>query len=73
LKTDSPYNTRTNPGLPPTPIASPGETALNAALHPAHGPYLYFVTIDKEGHAAFAETLQEFNRLVAQSRANGVQ
>jgi UPF0755 protein len=73
LTIDSPYNTRTHAGLPPTPIASPGETALLAALHPATGPYLYFVTIDKAGHAAFATTLQEFNRLVAQSRANGVQ
>jgi len=73
LKLDTPYNTRTHTGLPPTPIASPGETALLAALHPAHGPYLYFVTIDKAGHAAFATTLSEFNRLVAQSRANGVQ
>jgi UPF0755 protein len=73
LKLDSPYNTRIHTGLPPTPIASPGETALNAALHPAHGPYLYFVTIDKSGRAAFATTLDEFNRLVAQSRANGVQ
>lgn len=73
LKLNSPYNTRINTGLPPTPIASPGETALNAALHPAHGPYLYFVTIDKAGHAAFATTLSEFNKLVAESRRNGVQ
>ena len=73
LHLNSPYNTRINVGLPPTPIASPGETALLAALHPAHGPYLYFVTIDKAGHAAFATTLDEFNRLVQQSRANGVQ
>ena len=73
LKLDSPYNTRTNTGLPPTPIASPGEVALQAVLHPATGPYLYFVTIDKAGHAAFATTLDEFNRLVAESRRNGVQ
>lgn len=73
LRLQSPYNTRINTGLPPTPIASPGETALLAALHPAHGPYLYFVTIDKAGHAAFATTLSEFNRLVAESRRNGVQ
>jgi UPF0755 protein len=73
LQIDSPYNTRLNVGLPPTPIASPGDNALQAALHPATGPYLYFVTIDQEGHAAFAETLDKFNELVAQSRANGVE
>lgn len=73
LQLDSPYNTRRNPGIPPTPIASPGDNALKAALHPATGPYLYFVTIDKDGRAAFAETLDEFNKLVAQSRANGVE
>jgi UPF0755 protein len=73
LQINSPYNTRLHTGLPPTPIASPGETALNAALHPATGSYLYFVTIDKTGHAAFAKTLDEFNVLVAESRRNGVQ
>jgi len=73
LHLNSPYNTRINPGLPPTPIASPGSLALQAALHPAHGPYLYFVTIDKAGHAGFATTNAEFQRLVAESRRNGVQ
>ena len=73
LHLKTPYNTRDNPGLPPTPIASPGALALQAALHPAHGPYLYFVTIDKAGHAGFAKTDAEFQRLVAESRRNGVQ
>jgi UPF0755 protein len=73
LRIDSPYNTRLNAGLPPTPIASPGEAAIDATLHPATGSLLYFVTIDKAGHAAFATTLDEFNRLVAESRANGVE
>jgi UPF0755 protein len=73
LKLDSPYNTRTHAGLTPTPINSPGEQALKAVLSPATGPYLYFVTIDKAGHAAFATTLSEFNKLVAESRRNGVQ
>jgi UPF0755 protein len=72
LKIDSPYNTRLHTGLPPTPIVSPGGLALRAVLHPAVGPYLYFVTIDKAGHAAFAKTLAEFNQLVSQSRRNGV-
>jgi UPF0755 protein len=72
LKSTSPYNTRTRPGLPPTPINSPGQAALQAVLHHPSGPYLYFVTIDKAGHTAFATTLDQFNNLVAQSRANGV-
>jgi UPF0755 protein len=72
LQLDSPYNTRTNLGLPPTPINSPGQAAIEAVLHHATGPYLYFVTIDKAGHTAFATTLDQFNNLVAESRANGV-
>ena len=73
LHLKTPYNTRDNAGLPPTPIASPGSLALEATLHPAHGDYLYFVTIDKAGHAGFAKTDAEFQRLVAESRRNGVQ
>jgi len=72
LRIASPYNTRLHTGLPPTPITSPGELALKAALDPPAGPYLYFVTIDKAGHAAFATNLNDFNNLVAQSRRNGV-
>jgi UPF0755 protein len=72
LALNSPYNTRLNKGLPPTPINSPGQAALEAVLHHATGPYLYFVTIDQAGHTAFATTLSQFNHLVAQSRANGV-
>jgi UPF0755 protein len=72
LKIDSPYNTRLHKGLPPTPIVSPGTLALRAVLHPSVGDYLYFVTIDKQGHAAFARTEAEFQRLVAESRRNGV-
>jgi len=72
LKLNSPYNTRLHAGLPPTPIVSPGDLALKAALNPPRGPYLYFVTIDKAGHAAFATTLSQFNALVVQSRRNGV-
>jgi UPF0755 protein len=69
---DTPYNTRKFGGLPPTPINSPGQAAIEAVLHHATGPYLYFVTIDKAGHTAFASTLDRFNQLVAESRANGV-
>jgi UPF0755 protein len=61
---DSPYNTYLHPGLPPTPIASPGLASLRAALDPADADYLYFVVVDAEtGEHAFAETYQEFLRL----------
>lgn len=58
LERDSPYNTYLRAGLPPGPIANPGEAALAAAAHPAATPYLYFVS---DGHGAhrFARTLQE--------------
>lgn len=72
LKIDSPYNTRIHAGLPPTPIVSPGEQALKAALDPPAGPYLYFVTIDKQGHAGFATNKADFDKLVIESRRNGV-
>ncbi len=72
LQSTNPFNTRKFTGLPPTPINSPGDAAITAVLHHASGPYLYFVTIDKAGHTAFATTLSKFNQLVAQSRANGV-
>lgn len=43
FESSSPYNTRRNPGLPPTPIGSPGDFALQAALNPAAGDWLYYV------------------------------
>jgi UPF0755 protein len=61
---ESPYNTYLHPGLPPTPIASPGLASLQAALNPADADFLYFVVIDPEtGRHAFAETYGEFLRL----------
>ncbi len=50
LAIDSPYNTRLNPGLPPTPIASPGLASLEAALDPANVGYLYYVACGGGGH-----------------------
>jgi UPF0755 protein len=63
LTTDTPYNTYTRPGLPPTPIALPGKAALLAALHPAAGDALYFVARGDGGHV-FSSTLEEHNRHV---------
>lgn len=64
LTTDTPYNTYTRPGLPPTPIAMPGKPAIMAALHPAPGTALYFVARG-DGTHVFADTLAEQNRNVA--------
>ena len=63
LTTDTPFNTYTRPGLPPTPIALPGKPALEAALHPAAGDALYFVARGNGAHA-FASSLEEHNRNV---------
>jgi UPF0755 protein len=71
LAVDSPYNTRVKPGLPPGPINNPGEAALQAALHPTSGPWLYFVTLPKEHVTKFAVTSQEFAELEQQLHAEG--
>jgi peptidoglycan lytic transglycosylase G len=60
LRTDSPYNTYLNAGLPPTPIANPGVAALEGAAKPAAVPYFYFVAKgDGTGQHAFAVTVEE--------------
>jgi UPF0755 protein len=64
LEYDSPYNTRINAGLPPTPIASPGAESLRAALDPAHTDYLYYVLCGADGHHKFAKTNAEHVRNV---------
>lgn len=64
LTTDTPYNTYTRQGLPPTPIAMPGKPAIEAALHPAAGTELYFVARG-DGTHVFSSTLDEHNRNVA--------
>jgi len=63
----SPYNTYRNPGLPPGPIANPGRSSLEAALHPAETEYYYFVA-DAQGHHRFAKTIAEHNQNVTAYR-----
>ncbi len=67
LQFDSPYNTYRHVGLPPGPIANPGRSALQAAMHPQQNDYLYFVS-DGNGHHRFARTLDEHSRNVAAYR-----
>ena len=63
LEADTPYNTYTRTGLPPTPIALPGRAAIDAVLHPAPGDALYFVARG-DGTHQFSTTLAEHNRAV---------
>ncbi len=69
LQTDTPYNTYTRKGLPPTPIAMPGKAALMATLKPADTRALYFVARG-DGSSAFSATLSEHNRAVNQYQRN---
>jgi UPF0755 protein len=64
LTTDTPWNTYTRDGLPPTPIAMPGAAALRAATQPAQTEYLYFVS-RRDGSHEFTRSLEEHNRAVA--------
>jgi UPF0755 protein len=63
LQTDTPWNTYTRPGLPPTPIAMPGKAALLAAVQPAPSNALYFVSRG-DGTSQFSASLDEHNRAV---------
>jgi peptidoglycan lytic transglycosylase G len=63
LAAHSPYNTRLNPGLPPTPIGNPGIAAIDAAAHPARTNYLYFVAgVCQNGRSVFSSSYQQFLR-----------
>ncbi len=67
LLTDTPYNTYTRAGLPPTPISLPGMASIQAALNPPATDYLYFVATGKgDGTSVFSKTLEEHNRAVNQ-------
>ncbi len=67
MQFNSPYNTYRHAGLPPGPIANPGKSALEAAIHPAQSDYYYFVA-DAAGHHRFAHTIEEHNKNVAAYR-----
>ncbi|MEV0037744.1 endolytic transglycosylase MltG [Streptomyces sp. NPDC050804] len=74
-KIDNPYNTYQRKGLPPTPIGNPGEEAMNAALNPSHGEWLYFVTV-AEGDTRFTNNYSEHQKNVEEfnekrAHANG--
>jgi UPF0755 protein len=66
--TPNPYNTRLHEGLPPTPIANPGLPSLEAALHPPHTSYLYWVEVNPDGKMGFASTSAGFVRLQSECR-----
>ncbi len=70
LQSKSPYNTYLHAGLPPGPIDNPGDAAIRAALHPAPGPWLYFVTVNpKTGLTKFTSSPAQFARFQAELRA----
>ena len=60
LSVASPFNTRVNMGLPPSPICNPGEAALRAALEPVEGDWLYYVLRDTTGNHLFTSSYEEF-------------
>jgi UPF0755 protein len=70
LLADTPYNTYTRAGLPPTPIAMPGQASLQAALNPAKTQALYFVARG-DGSSEFSRTLAEHERAVARYQRRG--
>ena len=69
LKKDTPYNTYLYAGLTPTPIALPGLDSIHAALHPASGNALYFVSRG-DGTHQFSATLEEHNAAVQRYQLN---
>ncbi|WP_121251026.1 endolytic transglycosylase MltG [Nocardioides ferulae] len=67
LAVDSPYNTRLHPGLPPGPIEAPGDEAIAAALNPAEGDWLYYVTVNlATGETKFTADYDEFLQFKAE-------
>jgi UPF0755 protein len=69
-KINSPFNTYTHDGLPPTPIANPGADAIQAAVTPASGDWLYYVNGDKAGNLFFTADQNAFAAAVDKCRTN---
>jgi len=68
---NSPYNSYTHPGLPPTPIDNPGASSLQAAVQPAAGNWMFYVNGDAAGHLSFFTEENAFLQAVAKCKANG--
>jgi UPF0755 protein len=62
LQSESPYNSRLNVGLPPTPIAVPGRASLEAAIDPVAGQWMFYVLASEDGRHAFSVSAEEFER-----------
>jgi UPF0755 protein len=69
---NNPYNTHDKPGLPVGPISNPGKEALKGALDPPAGAWTYFVTVDLQGHTAYATTLAAHEANIRTACRNGV-
>ena len=73
---DCPHNTYRNNGLPPTPIAAPGEASMRAAVNPSSDPELdeavFYVLCDVQGNHCFSNTNAEHEALIAQAIEDGV-
>jgi UPF0755 protein len=67
----TPYNTRSTPGFPPTPIGNPGEATLTASVHPADGNWLYYVQSDAAGTLTFTNDFAVFTQRANTCTANG--
>jgi UPF0755 protein len=74
FEAESPYNSRKTPGLPPTPIAAPSRKSIEAALHPAEGPWTYYVLDPDlgEGRHLFTDSEQEFEAAKDRCRDAGL-
>ena len=72
LQMESPFNSRLSKGLPPTPIAAPGEASLEAAMGPVPGQWMYYVLADAEGRHNFSVSSEEFERDKAKCQERGL-